>query len=308
MRQAKNFLVLTFAINYAMALGFYLSGATYSGTTQLIMGVAYMLVPMMVVFYLGRKQKPTATLKAFKFFNGFNLWYLMVLLLPITVAFLALQIGSYMPGVSITNDLSGLFARYADLLTEAEIAEVKTQMANLPLSPILLASIQAVVLGATINALATFGEELGWRGYLLHSFRKLNFWRASLYIGIIWGVWHAPLILLGHNYPANPIIGVFMMVAFTTALSPIFNYLMIKTYSILAMSMLHGVLNASAGIAIFWLAGGTALTVGLAGVAGIIALWLVILAIYIYDRLIAKQNIMSHRISAHIWQSAHAQE
>ena len=38
--------------------------------------------------------------------------------------------------------------------------------------------------------------------------------------GVIWGFWHAPLILNGHNYPQHPVVGVFMMVAFSMRGSP----------------------------------------------------------------------------------------
>ena len=110
-------------------------------------------------------------------------------------------------------------------------------------------------------------------------------------------------LILGFGYMFVP-----MMLAFKLALSPIFNYLMIINQSILVMPMVHGVLHAFAGITIFSLAGSTALAVGITSVAGIIELCLVILAIYIYDRFIAKQNIMSHKISAHIWPDGPQQE
>lgn len=302
MQQAKKFLIITFVISYSMAFAFYIVGLKFSDTAKLVLGVAYMFVPMAVVFYLNRGQKIRTTLKALNFFNGLNWWYLVVLVTPILVAFLALEIGAFMPDVVVTSDMSGMVARYTDLLTAEQLDEMKTQIAELPKSLLLLSAVQAVLLGATINAVAAFGEELGWRGYLLRSFRNLSFAKASIYIGVIWGIWHAPLILMGHNYPSYPVVGVAMMVVFCLVSTPIFNYLMIKSKSILAMAMLHGVVNASYGITILTLSGGNELTVGLTGLAGIIALCLVVLAIYIYDRFVSKQNIMSHKISANIWQ------
>ncbi len=58
------------------------------------------------------------------------------------------------------------------------------------------------------------GEELGWRGFLLKQCSYMDFWKMSLVIGIIWGLWHAPIIIQGYNYPQNPVIGVFMMIGF----------------------------------------------------------------------------------------------
>ncbi len=81
--------------------------------------------------------------------------------------------------------------------------------------PFWIAIIQALKAGITINALAGFGEELGWRGLMLDELRQYSLWSASLVIDIIWGLWHAPLILQRDNYPEHPIAGVFMMTGWT---------------------------------------------------------------------------------------------
>lgn len=54
-----------------------------------------------------------------------------------------------------------------------------------------------LALGTTVNAVFAFGEEFGWRGYLLWELAPLAFWKASLAIGALWGVWHAPVIVAG---------------------------------------------------------------------------------------------------------------
>lgn len=63
-------------------------------------------------------------------------------------------------------------------------------------------------LGATVNAIFAFGEEFGWRGYLLWELAPWGFWKASFAIGAVWGLWHAPIIVAGYNYPSFSIIGV----------------------------------------------------------------------------------------------------
>lgn len=107
-----------------------------------------------------------------------------------------------------------------------------------------------LVLGATVNAVFAFGEEFGWRGYLLWELAPLGFWRASILIGGVWGLWHAPAIVAGYNYPSFPYVGVLAMVIAGIALSPVYTYVVLKAKSVLAAALLHGVFNGSAGIVI----------------------------------------------------------
>ncbi len=53
---------------------------------------------------------------------------------------------------------------------------------SLPVNPFWLAVIQGLVGGVTINAIAGFGEELGWRGLLSKELHPAGFWRSSLLI------------------------------------------------------------------------------------------------------------------------------
>ncbi len=113
----------------------------------------------------------------------------------------------------------------------------------------LLITLGAVLLmGSTINAVFAFGEEFGWRGYLLWELAPMGFWHASVVIGIVWGLWHAPLILAGYNYASFPIVGILAMVAACVAFSPLYTYLVLKARSVIAAALLHGVFNASAGL------------------------------------------------------------
>lgn len=41
----------------------------------------------------------------------------------------------------------------------------------------------------------TFGEEVGWRGYVQSTLAPLGFWRSSAIIGAFWAIWHLPLTL-----------------------------------------------------------------------------------------------------------------
>jgi membrane protease YdiL (CAAX protease family) len=57
---------------------------------------------------------------------------------------------------------------------------------------------------------AVFGEEYGWRGFLQSELAPLGWRLSSLLVGLVWGLWHIPVILSGvHTYPPS-LLGVFL--------------------------------------------------------------------------------------------------
>ncbi len=60
-----------------------------------------------------------------------------------------------------------------------------------------IASLATLVIAPAINAVTCFGEEWGWRGYLLpHLLERFSIIPTLLISGIIWGIWHAPITLI----------------------------------------------------------------------------------------------------------------
>jgi len=145
----------------------------------------------------------------------------------------------------------------------------------------------------TINAVFALGEELGWRGYLLKALKNKRLLPVSLIIGFIWGLWHFPLILIGHNYPQHPVAGVGMMIIFCILLSPLMIYIVIKSKSVITAAIFHGINNAIGGITVLYIVGGNDLINGLYGLAGFFTLLLVNIVFYLYDKYITKVNIFT---------------
>lgn len=114
----------------------------------------------------------------------------------------------------------------------------------------------ALTLAPFLNVLFTMGEELGWRGFLLPRLLPLGQWKAVLWSGFIWGVWHAPAIVQGHNYPGYPILGVFMMIVFCILIGAIISWLYLNTKSPWVAALAHGSINAVAGVPVLFLAPG----------------------------------------------------
>lgn len=123
-----------------------------------------------------------------------------------------------------------------------------TSTAVLPAVGLLvLVQFVAMPFGALFNALLAFGEEIGWRGWLLPSLRPLGTWPALLITGVVWGLWHSPLILLGYNFGRTDWTGVAFMVLGCIAWGVFFGWLRLRSGSVWPAVIGHGALNASAG-------------------------------------------------------------
>lgn len=97
-----------------------------------------------------------------------------------------------------------------------------------------------------VNSVFAFGEEYGWRGFLLPHLLPLGRWQTHLISGIIWGLWHAPLILMGFNYPGYPWSGILWMCGLTTLIGIIENEWTLRYNSTLLAAFIHGAFNSQA--------------------------------------------------------------
>ncbi|TKR27585.1 CPBP family intramembrane glutamic endopeptidase [Natronomonas salsuginis] len=140
-----------------------------------------------------------------------------------------------------------------------------------------------LALGTTVNALFAFGEEFGWRGYLLWELAPLGFWKASVGIGALWGIWHAPVIVAGYNYPSFPTVGVVAMTVACVSFSPVYTYVVVRAESAIAAALVHGVFNGAAGFVVAYAATDDAvlgeLVASPVGLAGVVAFGLAAVAI-----------------------------
>ena len=163
-----------------------------------------------------------------------------------------------------------------DFTTMKAIADQSSQAGvDIPVTTLILIQlVQALILGPIINVFVTMGEELGWRGFLLPKMLPMGEWKALIWGGVIWGVWHAPVILQGHNYPDHPVLGVLLMIIFCVFLSIIIGWIYLRTRSPWSAAIAHGSLNAWGGLAIVFLVPGfdTALGGTITSVTGFIIL------------------------------------
>jgi len=290
-KKAFYFIILTFSFSYLLAATYYILGGRIDNIGFMYMAILYMFIPMIIAIIL-QKFIYKDSLKVLGINFKVNRWWLVAWLLPLFLALLSFGISLIMPGVHFSSGMEGFISRFSGSMTSEQLELFKTQIESAPYLIFISTLIQGLIFGPTINAVAAFGEELGWRGFLQKQWSYMGFWKMSLAIGIIWGLWHAPIIIQGYNYPQNPVIGVFMMIGFCVLFTPLIVYVRIRSGSVIAAAIMHGSLNATAGLSLLFTMGGSDLTVGSTGLAGFIAMAMVNLGLLAYDRKYSKKPVM----------------
>ncbi len=295
--KTKLFYILVALISLLSAGIFYLLGGQLNSSAGLILASSYMFIPTISVLIIEKLIYKEEIRKKLLISFKLNKWFLVAWLIPPVLSILSIVIALSFSGVSFSPNMDGMFDRYSNLLSTEQIMEMRESFDEMPFHPFWIILIQGLLAGITINAIFGFGEELGWRAFLLRRFNNRNFIKASLIIGLVWGIWHAPIILMGHNYPSYPVFGVLMMTTWCILLSPLFLYITIKSKSVIAASVMHGTLNATAGLSLIILQGGNELLIGVTGLAGFLALILITILFFIYDKYISKEKVMLKNIN-----------
>ena len=114
---------------------------------------------------------------------------------------------------------------------------------------LMLMPVYAIVTG-TVGSFAAFGEEGGWRGYMMPKLLKITGRKRALIIGgVIWGLWHAPLTCIGHNfgtdYPGFPYLGIVCMCVFCTLMGVLLTFITEKSGSVWPAAIMHAVNNSN---------------------------------------------------------------
>jgi membrane protease YdiL (CAAX protease family) len=118
---------------------------------------------------------------------------------------------------------------------------------NLPASVLLFSiALNTVILGPFLGLIIAFGEEYGWRGFLQPELIKLGRVRGVFLLGVIWGVWHWPVIWMGYNYPGQPLLGSLFMVVYCIILAYFLAYAVFKSKGVWTAAYLHALNNQAA--------------------------------------------------------------
>jgi membrane protease YdiL (CAAX protease family) len=155
-----------------------------------------------------------------------------------------------------------LFSQYFD----AGLTQLTDMLAQsgLPatVSPWLIVASQVVLgilIAPVVNGLFTFGEEFGWRGYLQPKLMPVGVRKTFVLMGLIWGVWHWPIIAMGHNYgldyPGVPWLGLLGMVWFAFVTGTFLGWISWRGGSVWPAVIGHGALNGIANLGVLFVQG-----------------------------------------------------
>ncbi len=298
----RIFLLVTFGFSWGTVALAALAGAfTGPAVTDILLILVFMAGPLLGALAAARRYHPGATLSVLGLMRGpgatpdlgaepgrtaptrgaLAWWWLAAWLVPVGLCFGASGISYLLPGVEPVTLLQGLTeALRAAGEDDAAIADL-AKYEDLPLFT--LSFLAALTTGAIFNTGLFLLQELGWRGYLWQALRPFGFWRANLTIGLIWGMWHAPLIALGHrygqDYPGAPWLGIAAALGLALLASPMIGLIRERTGSVIAAALFHGTMNAVAGLSLLIIAAPTVFYRGIVGVPGLVVLALSLIAV-----------------------------
>ena len=158
--------------------------------------------------------------------------------------------------------------------------------------------IASVTVGPLVNTVPSLGEEVGWRGMLFPLLcERMSERRAALVSGAIWGLWHAPIIAMGHNYgmsyPGFPVVGILTMTVACTSIGCLLSWLRLRSDSVWSCAVAHGAINAIANAAILFCTVG-ATPAGPSPLGYVAGIPTMVLAVACWYRLSAKEPTVLH--------------
>ncbi|WP_343161675.1 CPBP family intramembrane glutamic endopeptidase [Natrialba sp. INN-245] len=262
----RRSLSIFFGSLVALSSGF-VAVSRLTGVSMIVLAPAYMFTPMFAGIVTCIVGRPSFERAGLRFPSNRLVWLGVAAVVPIALLLVGTGVSLLLPGVEFVPDADPLTGEGTEFAPAEEPAG--PSLPGWPLN-LLFAVVFAIAVGATINAVFAFGEEFGWRGVLLTELAPLGFWGASAVIGVVWGLWHAPVVLAGYNFPSNPVLGVGVMTLACLAMSPVYTYLTVTARSVLAPSVFHGVFNAFAATMFVFAQGGSELLVNPVGGVGIL--------------------------------------
>jgi membrane protease YdiL (CAAX protease family) len=236
------FVVIAYALAWVVALPLWRSGRLHSPflpVVELAMMLTPSLAALATTFLVLKPERPGRYLGLLPVrpLRRLLAFAAIALLMPAIVAFAALGVGAATGTVRVGLAVGGF--------TPANLLIPQPPPTGIAASTFTLILLITIPLNSVTAAIAALGEELGWRGLLLPALRPLGTWPALALTGTIWGLWHAPIILLGYQYGRPDLLGVLYMVVLSVLIGALIGWLRMRSNSIWPCALAHGGFNAS---------------------------------------------------------------
>ena len=263
MKRIAIFLGVTFALTWAYEFGvvYPVASGALSGippiAAQLVTGVAmfFPALGVLITRLVTREGFKNSLIKPRGFKKSLP-WFAVAWFGPALLA----TVGAALYFLAFPQDFDPSMSAFVAAQGQAAAAagaEVSEDLLRSSLLMQLPVAIAAIVLAPALNIFTTFGEEWGWRGYLVPKVsNRLSIVPTLLVTGVIWGRWHAPLTVIGHNYgigyPGWPFAGILASCVLFTVLGIFLTYVTVRTGSCLAAAIGHGAINGFASASLLF--------------------------------------------------------
>jgi membrane protease YdiL (CAAX protease family) len=274
------FLAIAYGISIALALVIFLNGGLFSSYPMLT-PLAFVLLALLmfapsvanIATRLITREGWSNTLLRPNFRRGWP-FYLAAWFLPA----LATIVGGAIYYLLFPSrfDPSMTYSRGQGMLPAVGIADPWT---------VIITQTAFTILISLIYIPLMFGEEFGWRAYLLQKLMPLGPRKAVLLVGVIHAIWHWPVIFMGYEYGFDywgaPVVGPLLWVVIACFLGVFLAWVTVRSGSVWPASLGHSVINNSPWLMTYFISGEPdrligPLPVGIIGSLGYAALALLI--------------------------------
>ncbi len=220
------FLLFTFGLSSIFYFLIIQTGKLGSGFGMYVTGI--MWCPAMSAFITSKILKREISALAWQWGKPrYQIWSYLVPLLYSLVAYLIIWVTGW--GGFYNHEFVGQIAKSFgwEHLPKAAI--------------ILLYFIFTGVFGMAGSLATGLGEEIGWRGFLVPElFKTISYTKTSLLVGIIWAMWHFPILIFADYNSGTPAwYGLSCFTIMVVSISFVFTWFRLKSGSLWTGAILH---------------------------------------------------------------------
>ncbi|RKS07287.1 CAAX prenyl protease-like protein [Nocardiopsis sp. Huas11] len=246
-REISVFVVTAYALAWAVHFPILLSGKGPSDPSYGIAATVYMFTPglaaVAVTLLVWRprgfaRALGLTPLRPWRRVGGCSL--LAFVLMPL-LGVVATLVGGLVGAVRLDLvDFSGLREVLPDFVPDLAATMPAT---GFPWIAFLVAL--GLVVATSVPALVlAFGEELGWRGYLLPRLLPMGVWPALVVSGVVWGLWHSPQLFIQYTHGGFDAAQVALFLLFCVVAGVVIGWLRLASESVWPAAIAHGANNA----------------------------------------------------------------